>query len=498
MRQTAYERCENHASYHPWVESAIKANSHQRNINKNKKFSNRDPPAACISLPIIGGLYKLNGYPPEQVLKLSRKTGKMMSIWFGDNYTVFINDPVLVEEVFVKNHEVFGDRPFLPSLRLLCDDYNDIFTSGYETWHPIRKALEPFFTKTKLKSFNQHVELHADNLVRKLKEYAQSGEPVDPYPYFKKYFFGIIIKFVLNVDLAYEESPNEGIMNTMFNPTNELVQKIASCAVFDTIHVLSPLYYHSMRSFIQKDMGAIREICKQHLIQHKSTIDKNNPRDMLDQLILLHFDDELIINLVFDLLIASVDTPSSTLAWFNLAMTNHQHEQEKVRNELRSKFSSSSDIKPTDVNKTPYTCAALKEIFRLVPPGPFGVPRLARRDINIGGYFIPKGTTVLANWHGIHRDSYENGDKYLPSRFLKDPGLSTSAGKWAPYSIGPRICLGFRLANDAEFLAISKIFHRFKVTSVDGSQLDETPRFGLSVSPKHGHLYKFDLIKQSN
>lgn len=51
----------------------------------------------------------------------------------------------------------------------------------------------------------------------------------------------------------------------------------------------------------------------------------------------------------------------------------------------------------TDREKLPYIGAIVKEVLRWRPAGPMGVPHLTTQDDVYEGYFIPKGTLILAN-----------------------------------------------------------------------------------------------------
>ena len=51
---------------------------------------------------------------------------------------------------------------------------------------------------------------------------------------------------------------------------------------------------------------------------------------------------------------------------------------------------------------------------------PFGVPRHALSDMEIEGYHVPKGTTVLACLYDVMRDPkfFEEPDDFNPERFI--------------------------------------------------------------------------------
>lgn len=61
------------------------------------------------------------------------------------------------------------------------------------------------------------------------------------------------------------------------------------------------------------------------------------------------------------------------------------------------------DVLPTwaDRERLPYVEALIKEVLRWAPVAPQALPHSASEDGIYEGYFIPKGTIVIANvWYG--------------------------------------------------------------------------------------------------
>ena len=53
-----------------------------------------------------------------------------------------------------------------------------------------------------------------------------------------------------------------------------------------------------------------------------------------------------------------------------------------------------------DKEHLPYVQAVVKECMRWAPVAPLGLPHLAMEDDEYCGYFIPKGSVVIANiWY---------------------------------------------------------------------------------------------------
>lgn len=87
----------------------------------------------------------------------------------------------------------------------------------------------------------------------------------------------------------------------------------------------------------------------------------------------------------------------SSLSALFLALASNPDVQRKAQEELDSVIG--SDRLPTlaDQDNLPYIAAIAKEIGRWHPVAPLGFTHVTSRDDEYDGYFIPKGTYVMAN-----------------------------------------------------------------------------------------------------
>lgn len=77
------------------------------------------------------------------------------------------------------------------------------------------------------------------------------------------------------------------------------------------------------------------------------------------------------------------------------------------------------------------------------------------------GYMLPKGTMLFANTWSIHQDEddYEDGARFWPERWLKNPATGTRSdssvekaeGRRATYTFGAgrRVCPGQNMAENS-------------------------------------------------
>lgn len=93
----------------------------------------------------------------------------------------------------------------------------------------------------------------------------------------------------------------------------------------------------------------------------------------------------------------------------------------------------------------------------------------ASADDCIGGYFIPKGATVVLNVWAMHHDErrWERPDDFIPERFASHPKLASQYTSDGPardhfgYGAGRRVCPGIHLAERNLFVAMAKLLWAF-------------------------------------
>lgn len=100
-------------------------------------------------------------------------------------------------------------------------------------------------------------------------------------------------------------------------------------------------------------------------------------------------------------------------------------------------------------------------------------------DDVLGGYNIPKGTTVIANIYSIHlhEEEYDRPDEFIPDRFLKKASGSTPMYS---FSIGRRNCPGEGFAKAFIVTTAAKLLWAFDVSTRDGQPPDLSWKTGFS------------------
>ncbi|KKO99964.1 cytochrome P450 [Trichoderma harzianum] len=120
---------------------------------------------------------------------------------------------------------------------------------------------------------------------------------------------------------------------------------------------------------------------------------------------------------------------ASTVATFEtilLVLLKHPEILKKVQAEIDSVFGSDPSAalpENIDRNDFPYMKACIMEVLRWHAITPIPLPRELQGDVEIRGYHIPKGTTIMTNVWTIQRDPefYEDPERFEPERYLRNP-----------------------------------------------------------------------------
>nr|GMD48027.1 isoleucine N-monooxygenase 2-like [Ipomoea batatas] len=221
--------------------------------------------------------------------------------------------------------------------------------------------------------------------------------------------------------------------------------------VGDCIGWLSVFDIDGHKSMIRKALKVTRK--------HLDTQKDDAGRPMLN--------DTEIKTQLLEIMIATIDNPSNNAEWALAEMLNQPKLLEKAVEEVDNVVGRDRLVEESDLPKLNYIKACVKEGFRLHPFAPFTLAHMSITDTVVGGYFIPKGSQVIASRIelGRNRKAWEEPLKFKPERHLKEDGgevvLSDSDLNMISFSAGRRGCPGVKLGSLMSAMLMARLVQGF-------------------------------------
>ncbi|KAK3895926.1 hypothetical protein Pcinc_000388 [Petrolisthes cinctipes] len=95
-----------------------------------------------------------------------------------------------------------------------------------------------------------------------------------------------------------------------------------------------------------------------------------------------------------------------------------------------------------------------------------GIVRRLTRDTVLGGYLIPRGWQVVAPTMLMNHEEaiFPRANEFLPGRFLRGSIYSPRHNfAFLPFSYGPRMCIGRRIAYQEIFCLVVRVMSEFNL-----------------------------------
>ncbi|XP_077526686.1 cytochrome P450 3A24-like [Haemaphysalis longicornis] len=487
-------------------------------------FKDRGIPGPEPSL-ISGNFDQIwNGETFKVLDEWSKTYGDMYGFFNGDAPFLMVKDLELLRRVFVEDFGLFTERGeiwrMLAQNKVIRD--NVTFSKGYQ-WKFARRSTSMAFTASKLRpmvpGMSEAVDRFLNLLETRCRE-AADGE-ADVFRLLAPLAFDLVAETACGLYLDVQHKPNDeyfaSARSLLLNVVENFYQRVGQ--FFSGIKGLVPLMEllestfgaepmtvltYRARPIVAlraKDPSLARPDVIQTLLEAKVPKELHGHKDLLNYSdgqgnYLMHPKD--IASNTAILLVAGFETVSITTACCVFCLAKYPDVQEKVRKEVNAVYDKHGSFSYDAVTEMPYTVQTIFETLRLYSPVIAFTSRKASCDYSYKDLTLPKGVSILASTEHIHKDPsiWDRPEEFDPDRFSPEQRSTRNPLAFQPYGIGPRNCVGMKLAQLEMTVIIAKLVHRFRLHLSSRHENGELKRKTQSfiASPKDGVWVRIEKL----
>jgi cytochrome P450 len=386
---------------------------------------------------------------PLRLLDRMMATGEpMLRYRVGPFRQVAVFDAEMARYVLSVKADQFP-RPFLIN-RVFQDVAGaNLFTSTGAAWSWRRKAMQPAFQRAPIERLAPAIEAFVESELAKT--------PPGPLDDIQSWFASLTIQVAASAMFSRELSDRER------DQLDVWFREIASWVAFATrVTVPLPAWVPTARNRRMRATIKALHSWLAGLIAERRQAGVGEA-DVFDGLLSMTdpstgkpLPDKLLVAEAMALLFAGYETTSAAATWATAFLSE--------RPDLQSRLAEGEDG---------LVARVVDETLRLRPPG-WGALRMASQTDEIGGYRVGRFTGVLISIYSIHRNPayWPDPERFDPDRFLPDQLKTRPANAFMPFSVGPRHCIGMRLAQLELRLIVEHLCRRFEIAAVGSVETD--------------------------
>ena len=406
-------------------------------------------------------------------VQCARDYGDVVKIRFAHRSIYLISHPDFIEEVLVRHSKNFIKHFALRLNPLVLG--KGLLTSDGDFWLRQRRLIQPVFVRSRIVSYAAAMVTATQRLIADWKP----GERRDIMAEMMRVTLEIAAKTLFGSEVGKEAHAVAEAMEIM---QSNFLQRFNSL-------VPLPLWIPTPGNLrMKRAVRHLDEILFGFIRQRRA--EQADKGDLLS--LLLHARDEddgsrmtdrQVRDEAMTLFLAGHETTALTLSWAWYLMAQHPEAEQKLWVELDSVLAGRV---PTvdDWPKLKYTEMIALESMRLYPPA-YVIGREAIVDCEIGGYAVPRGTTLLLPQWVVQRDArfYDEPEKFRPERWGGERVKSMPKFAYFPFGGGPRVCIGQQFAMMELVMILATIAQKFRFRMQEGATVTPLPTFTLRPVP---------------
>lgn len=391
----------------------------------------------------------------ETLSEWKQAFGKVFHLRIWPENFIVLTDPELARELLVNHHDALirwerGIRVFAK-----VHGHSVIIAEG-EKWIQKRQVMQPNFTPRALQST-------IPSIIGATRDALDSWPPNDDrWP----------------IESAFTSLTMDAIIRTMFSTEVGDEARQAAEAVRVVGKVMDAEFFSLVNwpDWVPWKLGKRRaiqkldELIERHMQERLQAPEKSWPDDLLSRLLRLQqtnpseWSYKDIRDECMTTFLAGHETTAATLTWWAWCMASNPTMQEKARTEVAQVLQGEAPTMQA-LPALSYLARTLDETMRLYPAAPVLMTRRAVKPVSLGPWQFPQRTLFMLPIQLMQRDSswFTDSQDYWPDRFNDEP-RRPPRGAYAPFGLGPRVCLGQHLATAEMKVMAAMILQRWTLS----------------------------------
>jgi cytochrome P450 len=398
--------------------------------------------------------------------------GDISCFRFGPRRIVLVNHPDLIERVLVLDARLYRKHTGQRLIQTLLGD--GLVTSEGDFWLRQRRLAQPPFLK-------QRVAVYAPVIIGEAERHIADWRPGEVRDLHAE-MAALAGKVAMTVLFGTQPDADRHALSAAMAEVTEIVEARFRRLVHlpgwvptaenrrlrQALADLDAVVFRIVRAGRGRSPGA--DLLSVLLHARAEDGSAMTERQLRDEIVTLYF--------------AAADTSALILTWAWHLLAVHPGAEDRLAAEWRAVLGGRP---PTaeDAPHLPFTEWVVLETLRQRPPV-YVIGREAAEPVELGGYALRRGQTVLMSQWVTHRDArwFADPEAFRPERWQN--GLAARLPKYAfyPFGGGPRLCLGNAFALLEAALLLATIGQRFRFSLAPGHQVEPTP--STTLRPRAG------------
>ncbi|KAF4752997.1 hypothetical protein FOZ62_029694, partial [Perkinsus olseni] len=336
-----------------------------------------------------------------------------------------------------------------PNLENIMDAVNMATTEG-DLWKKHRRISSRPLTETNLDHLLPMIISAAQELIRRLEKSADEGGNVEWCPVEDLQLCASRVAsavFMGEEDSVTSKNPlytTEMQVELLRIIKDAFMITLKPTCVFYHDRFLYMLLFPGVRKFAQRLKRLQSQITDGIRQQVTHGLDRPHVGRSLMASAGSEYNETELAHTLFMYIGGGAETTASAMSWLLHNLCVHPELQRKARREADAL----EELSVESIHSMPFVEACALETLRLNPSVPVSIVS-ALVDCEVAGKRVKAGTQVIFPIGQMMRESYEDGDKFMPERWLTPSGDSIDEKKrseFIAFGVGPRQCPGKHLA----------------------------------------------------